>query len=144
MEVRFTLRSGILAGIALLAVGAGAALFAQNKFGKPQSVLHVVTLYYKDGTTDAQKAAVTKGIEKMAAEIPGITNIWLKGIKVQGSYVEKMEDGTSKTRQFTDAFVIEFADQKAFQAYADHPAHAAWEKVYIPVRGRSTTHDITN
>jgi hypothetical protein len=45
---------------------------------------------------------------------------------------------------FTDAFVMEFEDDAAFKAYDNHPAHRAWEKVYTPVRGRSSTHDITN
>lgn len=118
--------------------------WAANKFAKPKSIVHVVTLYYKDGTTDEQKKAVLDGIEKMAAEVPGLKNVWLKSVKVQGAYMEKQPDGSMKARPFTDAFVMEFENEAAFKAYDDHPAHRAWEKVYTAVRGRSSTHDITN
>ncbi len=139
-----------IAGLALLAIGVASG-YAANKFGKPRSVVHIVTLYYKDGTTDEQKKAVLAAVEKMAAELPGIKNVWLKSTKVQGAYMEKVTDSKEKPaevsykpRPFTDAFVIEFEDQNAFEKYADHPAHKAFEETYLPVRGRSTTHDITN
>ena len=146
----FGLKTAVVAGLALLTIGATAG-HAANKFGKPKSVIHVVTLYYKDGTTDEQKKAVLAALEKMAADLPGVKNVWLKSTKVQGAYMEKVTDGKEKTTEagykahpFTDAFVIEFEDQAAFEKYADHPAHKAFEEAYIPVRGRSSTHDITN
>jgi hypothetical protein len=144
------LKTAVVAGLALLALGTAAG-YAANKFGKPKSVIHVVTLYYKDGTTDEQKKAVLAAIEKMAADLPGVKNVWLKSTKVQGVYMEKVTENKEKpsevsykTHPFTDAFVIEFEDQAAFERYADHPAHKAFEEVYTPVRGRSSTHDITN
>ena len=143
MQLRLSLRRSLVVSAALVALGAGIAL-AANKYGKPKSIIHVVTLYYKDGTTEEQKKAVLEGVEKMAAEVPGIKNVWLKGIKVQGSFYEKQPDGSMKARPMTDAFVMEFESEAAFKAYDDHPAHRAWEKTYTQVRGRSTTHDITN
>jgi cell division protein FtsX len=144
------LKTAVVAGLALLAIGAAAG-YAANRFGKPKSVIHVVTLYYKDGTTDEQKKAVLAAIEKMAAELPGVKNVWLKSTKVQGAYMEKVAENKEKPSEvsykahpFTDAFVVEFEDQAAFEKYVDHPAHKAFEEVYIPVRGRSSTHDITN
>jgi hypothetical protein len=142
MRISVDLNKVIAAGV-LLSLGAAIGI-AANKFTKPKSILHVVTLYYKDGTTEDQKKAVLDGIEKMAAEVPGVKSVWLKGIKVQGTAQDKQPDGTMKTRQYTDAFVMEFENEAAFKAYEDHPAHRAWEKVYLEVRGRSTTHDITN
>jgi|GEM_PF-273349 len=150
--MRFNLgfKTAAVAGAALLAIGAAAG-YAANRFGKPKSVLHVVTLYYKDGTTEAQKKAVLAAVEKMAGEIPGVRNVWLKSTKVQGVYVEKITEGRERSAQpvykshpFTDAFVIEFEDQAALERYADHPAHKAFEAVYLPLRARSSTHDITN
>jgi hypothetical protein len=144
MQLRITLGKFVLASASLLAAGAclGAAA---NRYLKPKTVLHVVTLYYKDGTTEEQKKAVLDGVEKMASEIPGIRNLWLKPIKVQGSRAEKQPDGATKTRMFTDAFVLEFDSEAAFKAYEEHPAHRAWsEKTYLPLRGYSYTHDITN
>jgi hypothetical protein len=143
MRIELSWKKALAASLTLVALGAGAA-FAANKYGKPKSIVHVVTLYYKDGVTDEQKTAVLEGIEKMASEIPGIRNVWLKSVKVQGAYVEKMPDGTMKSRPFTDAFVIEFENEAAFKAYDDAPAHRTWEKLYTNVRARSSTHDITN
>lgn len=132
---------GILV-LCLVVLGvAGLLAFGAQKYGKPKSILHIVTLYYKPGTTEQQKQAVLSGIEKMAAEVPGIKNIWLKGVKVQGEYLEK---GAEKPTRYTDAFVIEFENEEAFEKYTDHPSHKEWEKLYLPIRGRSTTHDITN
>jgi hypothetical protein len=143
MQLKLNRTKAMVASLVLLALGAAAG-YAANKYSKPKSIIHVVTLYYKDGTTDEQKKAVLDGIEKMASEVPGMKNIWLKGIKVQGAYMEKQADGSMKSRPMTDAFVMEFESEAAFQGYANHPAHKAWEELYVKVRGRSTTHDITN
>lgn len=143
MQLTISLNKVLLVSAALVVLGAGMAT-AANKYGKPKSIIHVVTLYYKDDATPEQKKAVLEGVEKMAAEIPGVRNIWLKSVKVQGAYYEKQDDGSMKARPYTDAFVMEFENEAAFKAYDDHPAHRAWEKVYVPVRGRSATSDITN
>jgi hypothetical protein len=143
MHLNLRLIQAVAAASLLVALGAAAG-FAANRFGKPKSVIHVVTLYYKDGTTEEQKKSVLDAIEKMASEVPGIKNVWLKSTKVQGVFSEKQPDGTFKPRPFTDAFVIEFEDQAAFDKYTNHPAHKAFEEVYIPLRGHSGTHDITN
>ncbi|MGA2591376.1 MAG: Dabb family protein [Bryobacteraceae bacterium] len=45
---------------------------------------------------------------------------------------------------YNNVIVIEFKDQAAFDRYADNPAHREWEKVYLPVREESRTHDVTN
>jgi hypothetical protein len=121
----------------MLLLMAGAVLFVSGwmmgaqKYEKPKSLLHIVTIRWKEGATAAQKTAALKGVETMASQIPGVTRVWTKGIKVQGE-------------GYTDAFVMEFADAAAFKAYADHQAHKEWEKIYLPIRGESTTHDVTN
>jgi hypothetical protein len=143
MHLNLRLIQAVVAASLLVALGAAAG-FAANRFGKPRSVIHVVTLYYKDGTTEEQKKSVLDAIEKMASEVPGIKNVWLKSTKVQGVFSEKQPDGTFKPRPFTDAFVIEFEDQAAFEKYTNPPAHKAFEELYTPLRGRSSTHDITN
>ena len=107
------------------------ALIGANRFAKPSTVLHVVTVRYKAEATPAQQADVLKGVEKMAAEIPGVKSVWTKTLKVQGD-------------RYSAAFVMEFENQKAFEAYADHAAHKEWEKSYMQIRDQSTTHDITN
>jgi antibiotic biosynthesis monooxygenase (ABM) superfamily enzyme len=128
MRKVFCRRSLAVAFLALASLGVG--LFAQNKFGKPKSVIHVVTVSWKEGTTPAQIKAALDGVEKMAANYPGIKNVWLRSIKVQGGR--------------THAFVMEFESEDALKKYTDSPAQLEWYKVYMPIREESTTHDITN
>jgi hypothetical protein len=132
--MRNWVRKSLVLTAAAVIFGAGILIGAKS-FEKPKSIIHVVTLYWKDGATEAQKQAALQGVEKMAAEIPGLDRVWLKSIKVQG-------DAGGKPLQA--AFVMEFKDEAAFKAYDNHPAHRAWEKVYTPARGESRTHDITN
>ena len=107
------------------------ALVGANRFSKPTTILHVVTLRFKAAAGPEARTAAIKGVEKMAGEIPGIKSVWTKTLKVQGE-------------NFNAAFVIEFENQKEFDAYADNPAHREWEKGYMEVRDQSTTHDISN
>lgn len=116
---------------AIVLFAAGIAVGAA-KANKPTSVLHVITLKWKDGVTDEQKKTVMDGIEKMAADPKlGIKSVWLKTLKVQ-------------PQGYGNVLVMEFKDKAAFDAYTDAPAHKDWEKIYLPLRGQSTTHDVTN
>lgn len=118
----------IAASLALFAAG---ILIGANRFNQPKTLVHVVTIQWNDGTTDAQKQEVYDGIRKMAGEVPGIRNIWTKPVKVQGA-------------GYNGAFAMEFDSKEALDAYAKHPAHAEWMKVYSAAHKESTTHDITN
>lgn len=121
----------LLLASTLIAVFALGVSFGQNKFGQPKTILHVVTVKWKADSTAAQQQAAIDGVKMMAAKIPGITNVWIKKIKVQPA-------------EFSTVFAMEFKDQAAFDAYAKHPAHDEWMKLYEPVRERSSTHDVTN
>ena len=103
----------------------------QNKFGQPKSILHVITVQWKADSTAEQRQAAINGVKTMASQIPGITNVWLKTIKVQGK-----DPGA--------VIVMEFKDNAALDAYVAHPAHKKWEEIYLPIRELSHTHDITN
>ena len=127
----------VLAAVVLCA----AALMAANKFGAPKSVIHVVTIAWKADSTPEQQQTALEGVKKMAAEIHGIKNVWIKATRVQGEVRDK--EG-KVVRRYQAAFVIEFEDQAAAERYADHPAHAEWEKIYLPVREESRSQQITN
>jgi hypothetical protein len=132
----------IVVGTFLLALGlTTGALLAANKFGAPKSIVHVVTILWKEDSTPQQQQAALEGVKKMAGEIPGIKNVWIKSTKVQGRGPGK--DG-KPGRPYDTAFVIEFADQAAADRYVDHPAHVEWNKTYLPIREESTSHQITN
>jgi len=126
----------LLLGSTLIAVCSAGIMMGQHEFGAPKTVIHVVTLKWKADSTAAQRQKALDGVKDMAAAIPGIKNVWLKTLKVQGP---------SREIPFDAAFVIEFADEAALKAYADHPKHKEWEdKLYFPVREESRSHDITN
>ncbi|HVU26040.1 MAG TPA: Dabb family protein [Opitutus sp.] len=125
------LRIATLAGLLSLAV----SLRAQADTA-PKSVIHVVTVAWKDGTTAEQIQAALDGVKTLAASYSGIKHVWIRSIKVQnppGAQVQK-----------SHAFVMEFADEAALKAYTDSDAQKAWYKLYLPIRQQSTTYDITN
>jgi stress responsive alpha/beta barrel protein len=125
----------------MLGLTAGVVLGA-NKYAAPKSIVHVVTILWKEDSTPQQQQAALEGVKKMAGEIPGIKNIWIKATKVQGRGPAG-KDG-KPGRPYDAAFVIEFADKAAADRYAEHPAHLEWEKIYLPIRQESTSHQITN
>jgi Stress responsive A/B Barrel Domain len=110
----------------LLALGA-ATVSAQMA---PKSVIHVVTVSWKAGITPEQIKAALDGVQALPAQFKGITRVWTKSIKVQGGKA--------------NAFVMEFVDEAALKAYAGSEAQKEWYKTYLPIRGESTTFDITN
>src|SRR5712672_1196104 len=128
--------AAVAAALTLAAVG---AVTLKNT---PHSIVHVVTILWKEDSTPEQQQASLDGVKKMAAEIPGIKNVWIKQIKVQGRG-KAGKDG-KPGRPYDAAFVIEFADQAAADRYIDHPAHLAWNKTYLAIREESTSHQITN
>lgn len=110
----------------LMSLGA-ATVSAQTA---PKSVIHVVTVSWKTGTTPEQIKAALDGVQALPAQFKGIARVWTKSIKVQGGKA--------------NAIVMEFVDEAALKAYADSPAQKEWYKVYLPIRDASTTFDITN
>jgi hypothetical protein len=114
----------ILAALALMTASLVAAP------AKPKSVIHVITVQWKAGTTDAQIAAALKAAETL--DYPGLKNVWTKPIKMQ------LPEG------YKNIIVMEFESEDALKKYADSPAQKKWYEVYMPIREESRTHDITN
>lgn len=120
-----TLLLSLFAVIALLAQPAVAATETA-----PRSVIHVVTVTWKQGTTPEQIQAALDGARALPKSFPGITRVWTKTIKAQG--------------ERTHGIVMEFASEQALKDYAGSDAQKTWYTVYTPIRERSTTFDITN
>ncbi len=125
----------ILSALLLIAVFAAGLVIGQNKYGMPKTVIHVVTVKWKPEATPQQRQKALEGVKEMAEKIPGIKNIWLKTLRVQGTSMENPYDA---------AFVIEFENEAAIKTYETHPQHEEWYKVYIPIRAESRSHQITN
>jgi multidrug efflux pump subunit AcrB len=130
MTSNVLLRRMLLPAMFVVIFAAG-MIIGQNKFGQPKTVIHLVTLKWKATSTPAQQQAAIEGIKGMAAKIPGIKNIWIKPIRVQ-------PQGNQAN------FAIEFADEAAAKAYADHPAHTEWNKIYLEAREESYSNQVTN
>jgi uncharacterized protein (DUF1330 family) len=96
----------------------------------PHSIIHVITVEWNDGTTPEQIQAALDGAQALPGKYSGITHVWTKDLKVQGSA--------------KNAIVMEFADAAVFKAYTDSPAQKEWYKTYLSIRKKSTTFDITN
>ncbi|HEY0864633.1 MAG TPA: Dabb family protein [Lacunisphaera sp.] len=123
----------LLLTASLLSIGAASSAASDTA---PKSVIHVVTVAWKEGTTPEQIQAALDGAKALPAAYKGITRTWTKAIKVQNA------PGTTLKR--THIIVMEFADEKALADYTDSDAQKAWYKLYTPIRAQSTTHDITN
>lgn len=121
---------------ASIAFTAAALFFAgyaagQNQFGQPRTVLQVSLIKFNPGVSDADGQKVIDGVKKMAAQIPGIKNIWLKA--------DRMEP-----RDFDAAIVIEFVNRAAADRYAESPVHEAWSRQLQQIRLTSISPQITN
>jgi hypothetical protein len=106
------------------------AAMTQNSATAPKTLIHVVTVQWKEGTTPEQIQAALDGVQKLPSQFKGITRVWTKTVKAQG------------TR--THAIVMEFTGEQALKEYAGSPAQLEWYKVYEGIREGSTTFDITN
>lgn len=96
----------------------------------PKTLIHVVTVAFKEGTTPEQIKAALDGAQKLPSQYSGITRVWTKTVKAQGNR--------------THAIVMEFTGEQALKEYAGSNAQKEWYKVYEGIREASTTFDITN
>ncbi|HTC67778.1 MAG TPA: Dabb family protein [Candidatus Acidoferrum sp.] len=104
---------------------------AQNKFGQPKTVLHVVVYKFKDTTSENDQQKALDGIKDLARKIPGVKNIWLK-------------TNRNQIRDFSGVYAIEFASAEAAADYAESPAHEAWAKQWETLRENSLSFQVTN
>src|ERR1700730_2279844 len=118
------------AGRAVGAWNAGSAI-AQNRFGQPKTVIHVVVYKWKNTAAEDDKEQALQGIKKMAAQIPGVKNIWLKTQRNQ-------------LRDFDGVYAIEFAGPEAAADYAESPKHEAWRKRWEELRENSLSFQVSN
>jgi cell division protein FtsX len=104
---------------------------AQNRFGQPKTVIHVVVYKWKNTASEDDKEQALKGIKTLAATIPGIKNIWLKTERNQ-------------IRDFDGVYAIEFASPDAAADYAESPKHETWRKRWEELRENSLSFQVSN
>lgn len=117
-------------GLLFSAVSLRAAHHEGMHEATPGTLMHVVTVSWKESATEEQIQAALDGVVTMAKELDGLERVWIKSIKAQGGK--------------THAFAMEFKNEAALEAYAGSDAHKAWYELYIPIRERSATFDIIN
>ena len=118
------------AGISVGSLRAG-SVSAQNKFGQPKTVLHVVVYKFKDATSENDRQKALDGIKDLARKIPGVKNIWLK-------------TNRNQIRDFSGVYAIEFTSDETAADYAESPAHEAWAKQWEALRENSLSFQISN
>jgi antibiotic biosynthesis monooxygenase (ABM) superfamily enzyme len=118
------------AGIAVGSLRA-TSVAAQNKFGQPKTVLHVVVYKFKDATSENERQKALDGLKDLARKIPGVKNVWLK-------------TNRNQIRDFSGVYAIEFASAEAAADYAESPAHEAWAKQWEALRENSLSFQVTN
>jgi hypothetical protein len=127
----------VIFGAALFFAGISAgnwharSVSAQNKFGQPKTVLHVVIYKWKPGVSEGDQKRTIDGIKTMAAKIPGIKNVWLKTERNQ-------------LRDFSGVYALEFASPDAAADYAESKVHEAWSKQWLELRENSLSFQISN
>ncbi len=137
MNSKFRMATAGLAAVVILfagsLVGARQAVRAAavNKFGTPKTIIHVSLIKWKEGVSDEEKQKALDGVKEMAAQIPGVKNVWTKATRMQ-------------PRDFHAAFVIEFENRAAADRYAESPIHEAWSKKFVAIREASLSPQISN
>src|ERR1700730_17480725 len=124
-------------GLSLFLAGVGAGTWharrveAQNRFGQPKTVIHMVVYKWKNTASQDDKDQALNGIKAMAGKIPGIKNIWLKTQRNQ-------------IRDFDGVYAIEFTSPEAAADYAESPKHEAWRKRWEELRENSLSFQASN
>jgi hypothetical protein len=116
---------------AALAILGVSAVTGARTYQKPKTVIQVVTIRWTADAAPEQRRAALEGVDKLAAEFPGVRNVWLRPLRLQ-------------PRDFMSAYAIEFDDQAAAERFAKLPAHEAWNKSFLPLIEESRTQQLTN
>ena len=131
LSLQFTLCAALFAAGIVVGSLRAPNVAAQNKFGQPKTVLHVVVYKFKDATSENDRQKALDGIKDLARKIPGVKNIWLK-------------TNRNQIRDFSGVYAIEFTSAEAAADYAESPAHEAWAKQWEALRENSLSFQVTN
>jgi hypothetical protein len=127
---RMSMKRRLLLAVWIAGMMMATGLFAADT--QPKTVIHVIAIQWKAGTTPAQIDKAIQGAAALPSQYPGITRVWTKPVKKQ------LPEG------YANIIVMEFASEDALQNYAGSSAQKQWYAVYMPIREESRTSDITN
>lgn len=104
--------------------------------GAPTTLIHFITVKWKDGTTDAQAQAAFAEAKAMVGKVPGLLRVWTNKVKLQTQ--------TADGKAYDAIIAMEFTNAAALEAYTTHEGSKKWYAAYNPIRQESRTHDVTN
>jgi hypothetical protein len=116
-----------LAGGMLLVTG---WLLGQQTATTQPTLMHAFAYTPVETATPQDFENLKKATADMVGKVPGLRRVWVGKLKTPF-------DAPEGKRLY--GMAMEFDDEKALAVYAEHPAHAAWERVYRRVRVPGTT-----
>jgi hypothetical protein len=123
--------AGALSAIVAAAITLGFAGEDKPPVKMPSTIIHHVTLKWKTDVADAEKQKILDDLKAIVLDVPGAKNLWVKSVKIQ-------------PRDYSQTFVIEFENEEALQAYANHPKKKEWNDAYYKIRESSFNSVTTN
>ncbi len=90
---------------------------------KNARIVHFVALKYKASTSDADKETLRANFRLLKKKIPVI-------LSVEGG-VNNSEE--KRNKEFTDAFLLKFKNEKDRDIYLNHPEHIAFKDKNLPL-----------
>ncbi len=131
------------------------AALALAASAQDKKLMHCFAFTQIDAATPADWDAFAKATDALPSKIPGLGKVWhgrlarpMALTQVEGQVDpearKKLAAGETvtlpvKTLRRQHGVCMEFSNQDALKAYAKHPAHDAWMKVYEKVRVYGTT-----
>ncbi len=101
-----------------------------------KALMHCFAFTVIEGASDADWAAFKKATDELPGKIDGLSKVWLGKLRRPLRQYGRNQDQAAE-RQW--GVCMEMAGADALAAYADHPAHTEWVKVYAKVRVAGTT-----
>jgi Stress responsive A/B Barrel Domain len=127
--VLFSARTTTLYAAGLLLFLAGCVTGRMSSESQ-KTLMHVFAFTPLEGSSPQDFENFERATVGMLGQIPGLRKVWVGKLR---------EPLPVETRIHTYGVAMEFDDEEALKAYAQHPAHAAWIKVYDKVRVVGTT-----
>ena len=117
-----------LVGSLLLLVG---CMIGRETAPSERPLMHVFAYTPPDTATQQDYAAFETATRAMVGKIPGLRKVWV------GKLREPIPAENDRIRTYGVA--MEFDSIEALAAYAQHPTHAEWNRIYERVRQQGTT-----
>lgn len=101
-----------------------------------KGLMHCFAFAPLPGAAEADWEAFYKATDELPGKIEGLQKVWVGKLRTPQKF-----SPDANAREYGVCMLMDGPD--ALKAYADHPAHTAWEEVYVKVREEgSSTFDI--